>query len=185
MTLDIESARSARPYSTKEYLGRIAWSLAGPFFYLSPRPLFAWRRFMLRLFGASVGKAVNIYPNAKIYIPWNLEIGDHASIGEEALIYNLGKVKIGARSTVSHRAHICAGTHDYRDAGLPLLRQPIDIGSDVWVCAQSFIGPNIKIGDGAVIGAGAVVMKSVEPWSVLAGNPAEFVKKREMKTRPS
>ena len=180
MTLDIESARSAKPYSTKEYVGRLAWSFALPLFYLSPRTFFGWRRFLLRIFGATVGKSVNIYPSARITIPWNLKIDDYASIGEEALIYNLGMVTIGARTTVSHRAHICAGTHDYRHAHLPLLRQPISVGADAWICAQSFIGPNIAIGDGAIVGAGAVVMKSVAPWSVVAGNPAEFIKMREM-----
>jgi putative colanic acid biosynthesis acetyltransferase WcaF len=178
MTLDIQSARTARPYSNKEYLGRILWMLAWPFFRLSPRPLFAWRRFVLRCFGARVGRQVHIYPSARIEIPWNLSIGDQSSLGENVLVYSLGPVEIGARSTVSHNAHLCAGSHDYRDPALPLLRLPIRIGADAWVCAQSFIGPGAVIGDGAVVGAASVVMGAVEPWTVVAGNPAAFVKKR-------
>jgi len=181
MTLDIQTARDARPYSRNEYLGRILWLLAGPLFRFSPRPLFAWRRFILRCFGAKVGHGVHVYPSARIEIPWNLSIGAQASLGENVLVYSLGLVEIGPRTTVSHNAHLCAGSHDYRDPGLPLLRLPITIGADAWICAQSFVGPGVVIGDGAVVGACAVVMGPVEPWVVVAGNPARFVKQRVMK----
>lgn len=185
MTLDIDSARHARPYSRKEYLGRMLWMLAWPLFRASPRPLFGWRRFLLRCFGARVGPAVHIYPSARIEIPWNLDIGAESSIGENVLVYSLGPVKIGPRSTVSHNAHLCAGSHDYRDPALPLLRLPVTVGADAWICAQSFVGPGVVVGDGAVVGAGAVVTRDVEPWTVVAGNPATFVKKRELRARKS
>jgi len=178
MTLDIQAARSARPYSRKEYAGRILWMVVWPLFRLSPRPLFGWRRFLLRCFGAQVGRQVHIYPTARVEIPWNLRIGDQASIGENVLVYSLGLVEIGPRTTISHNAHLCAGTHDHRKHGLPLLRLPIRIGADAWICAQSFVGPGAVIGDGAVVGACAVVMGSVDPWVVVAGNPARFVKQR-------
>jgi putative colanic acid biosynthesis acetyltransferase WcaF len=157
------------------------WMLAWPLFRLSPRPLFGWRRFVLRCFGAKVGRDVNIYPSARIEIPWNLSIDDEASLGENVLVYSLGPVRIGSRTTVSHNAHLCAGSHDYRDPGLPLLRLPITIGADAWICAQSFVGPGVVIGDGAVVGACAVVMQAVEPWTVVAGNPAKFVKNRVLR----
>ena len=179
--LDIDSARQARPYSRKEYIGRVLWMLVWPLFRCSPRPLFGWRRFLLRCFGARVGRAVNIYPSARIEIPWNLDIGDASSIGENVLVYSLGPVRIGPRSTISHNAHLCAGSHDYRDPALPLLRLPVTIGADAWVCAQSFVGPGAVVGDGSVVGAGAVVTGEVEPWTVVAGNPARFVKKRELR----
>ena len=178
MTLDIKAARSARPYSSREYLGRMLWMLAWPLFRFSPRPMFGWRRFLLRCFGARVGRQVHVYPSAWIEIPWNLQVGDHASLGENVLVYSLGPVEIGARTTVSHNAHLCAGSHDYRDPALPLLRPPIRIGADAWICAQSFIGPGVVIGDGAVVGAASVVVGPVEAWSVVAGNPARFLKKR-------
>lgn len=181
--LDIDSARQARPYSRNEYVGRVLWMLAWPLFRCSPRPLFGWRRFLLRCFGAQVGRAVNIYPSARIEIPWQLDIGDEASIGENVLVYSLGPVRIGARSTVSHNAHLCAGSHDYRDPALPLLRLPVTVGADAWICAQSFVGPGAVVGDGAVVGAGAVVSGEVEAWTVVAGNPARFVKKRELRGR--
>ena len=178
MSLDIHAARSARPYSAGEYIGRIAWAFLALPFRLSPRPLYAWRNFLLRRFGARIGHGVRIHPSVRIVIPWNLSIGDHASVGDDVLIYNLGPVTIGARASVSHRAHLCAGTHDYELGSLPLLRLPISIGDDAWVCADALVGPDVTIGAGAVVGAGAVAMRSVEPWIVVAGNPARPVKHR-------
>ena len=183
VSLDIASARTARPYSRREYLGRIMWMLARPLFRFSPRPMFGWRSFLLRCFGAQVGKHVHVYPSARIEIPWNLHIGDEASLGENVLVYSLGPVEIGPRTTVSHNAHLCAGSHDYRDPGLPLLRLPISIGADAWICAQSFVGPGVVVGDGAVVGAASVVTTSVAPWTVVAGNPATFLKPRVLREK--
>ncbi|MEA2115934.1 MAG: putative colanic acid biosynthesis acetyltransferase [Thermodesulfobacteriota bacterium] len=159
---------------------RVGWGLASPLFRFSPRPLFGLRRFLLRRFGARIGKDVHIYNSATIYMPWNLEVGDWSSIGEHAFIYNLGKVKIGERTTISHRAHLCAGTHEYTDPALPLLKPAMEIGDNAWICADGFIGPGVTVGDGAVVGARAVVVRDVEPWSVVAGNPAVCIKKRKM-----
>lgn len=181
MTLDIDAARLARPYTRKEYLGRVLWALATPLFRLSPRPLYGWRRVVLRAFGATVGRDVRIHPSARIAIPWNLRIGDQASVGDRALVYNLGPVTIGPRSTVSHLAHLCAGSHDYRDPALPLLRLPITIGADVWICAQAFVGPGLELGDGCVVAGGAVVTRPVAPWTVVGGNPAVPIRERVMR----
>ncbi|MGA8260840.1 MAG: hypothetical protein WB783_11550 [Arenicellales bacterium] len=170
------------PYSRSEYLGRILWGLVFPAFRFSPRPFFAWRAWLLRSFGAKVGTGAHVYPGALITIPWNLELGDEASIADEALIYNLGLVSIGSRATISHRAHLCAGTHDYEDPTLPLERAPIRIGAEAWVCAQALVGPGVNVGEGAVVGAGAVVMEDVPAWHVVRGNPAKFVKERKLRS---
>jgi putative colanic acid biosynthesis acetyltransferase WcaF len=177
-SLDIAGNRIAQKYSRAVIHRRICWTIGARFFRFSLRPLFAWRRFVLRLFGAKVGRQVHIYSSAFIYYPWNLEIGDWSSIGEWALIYNLGKVTIGERTTISQRTHLCAGTHDYRDPAMPLLTPPIQIADDVWVCADAFLGPGVTVGKGAIIGARAVVVKNIEPWTIVAGNPARMVKKR-------
>lgn len=178
--LEISKCRQYRPYSIKEYLGRLLWSLSMPLFRYSPRPLFGWRRTLLRFFGAKVGRDVRIYPSSLIYLPWNLDIGDEASIGEWALIYNLGLVIIGKQATISHCAHLCAGTHDYCDASLPLLRVPIEVGAQAWVCAGAYVGPGCRIGEGAIIGAASVVVKDTPPWQIVAGNPARIIKSRNM-----
>ena len=179
--LNIESNRAERKYPLRVQLMRMAWASGRILFRLVPRPLYAPRRVLLRCFGAKVGRRVNIANTATIYFPWNLEIGDWSAIGDHATIYNIGKITMGEKATVSQRAHLCAGSHNYADPALPLLTPPISIGDQVWVCADAFIGSDVTVGEGAVVGARAVVVKDVESWTVVAGNPARFIKKRELK----
>ena len=181
--LNVEKNRRARKYSSGELARRVLWTLAQPLFRFSPRPCFGWRRFLLRCFGAKVGHSVHVYPTATIYFPWNFEAGDETAIGERALIYNLGRVTVGDRTTISHRVHLCAGTHDYTKAEFPLVRANIDIGSEAWLCADAFVGPGVKVGEGAIVGARAVAIKDVETWTIVAGNPARLIKRREIPSR--
>lgn len=181
--LDIADNRAARKYTFRVQVMRLGWSVGKIMFRLVPRPFYGPRRMLLRIFGARIGKRVNIANTAAIYFPWNLAIGDWSAIGEHAYIYNLGPVVIGEKATVSQRAHLCAGTHDYHDPALPLLTPPIEIGSQAWICADAFVGPGVVVGEGAVVGACAVVTKNVDAWSVVAGNPARMVKRRELKQR--
>ena len=174
--LNIADNRAAQKYSAGEQLRRVLWGMGKLFFRCSPRPCFGWRRFVLRCFGATVGKNVNTYPSTRIYFPWNLTVGDWSAIGEDVLIYNLGPVTLGEKVTVSHRAHLCAGTHDYTQPDLPLLKPPIEIKNQAWICADAFVGPGVTVGEGAVVGARAVVMKDVTPWMVVAGNPARVIR---------
>src|SRR5882724_13320921 len=127
--LNIEENRRARKYTSGEMTSRLLWAIAQPLFRFSPRPCFGWRRFLLRCFGAKIGRRVHVYPSATIYFPWNLEAGDESAIGEHAFIYNLGRVTLGPRVTISHCAHLCAGTHDHTRSDFPLLRPPIMPGS--------------------------------------------------------
>lgn len=149
-------------------------------FRWSPRPFFGWRRFILRCFGATIGKEVHVYPSARIYFPWKLTVGDWSAIGEHALIYNLGPVTIGSRVTISQRAHLCAGTHDHTDPTLPLVKPPITVKDQVWICADAFIGPDVVVEEGAVVGARAVVTKEVAAWTIVAGNPARRIRDRTL-----
>ena len=179
--LDIAANRKAVKYTRLDLFRRVLWAVVTPLFRFSPRICFRWRRFLLRVFGATVGRNTHVYPSAVIYMPWNLIIGDDSSIGEWALVYNLGPITIGSKTTISQRVHLCAGTHDYTDPALPLLKPPIVIRDQAWICADSFVGPNITVGEGAVVGARAMVTKDVEPWAIVAGNPARFIKIRKMK----
>ena len=179
--LDISANRYARKYTWAEMARRVLWGVGKLFFRFSPRPAFGWRRFVLRCFGAEVGKDVHIYNTATIYFPWNLAIGDHSAIGEDAMIYNLGPITIGAQVTISQRAHLCAGTHDHTDPAMPLLKPPVNVEDKAWVCADAFVGPEVTIREGAVAGARAVVVKDVEPYSIVAGNPARAIGRRSIK----
>ncbi len=181
VSLDIEANRAAAKYTRGELLLRVLWVPGGLLFRLIPRPFFGARRLLLRLFGARVGRDVHIYPSATIYLPWCLDIGHRSAIGEGAYIYNLGKVSIGERATISHKAHLCAGTHDYADPSLSLIRSEIVIDDDAWICADAFVGPGVHVGRGAVVGARAVAVKNVDDWSVVAGNPARHVKQRQFR----
>lgn len=171
--------RNTRKWTAAEQIYRVAWSLASVLFWLSPRSIWGWRCLLLRLFGARIGKHVHIYPSVKITIPWNLEIGDYTAIGDGAILYSLGKITIGPRVTISQRAHLCAGTHDWRQPDMPLLKKTIEIHSDVWVAAEAFIGPGAQIGQGAVVGARSVVTRDVSSGLVVAGNPAREIGRRE------
>lgn len=176
MGIDIKQNRAAQKYSYSEYLYRCLWGIGRVMFRISPRPCYGMRRVILRVFGATVGSEVNIYSSALIYYPWNLKIGDHSSIGEWALIYNLGQVTIGERTTISQRVHLCAGTHDYKDPAMPLVKSSIEICDDVWVCADAFVGAGVVINDSSIVAARAVVVKNVAKAEIVAGNPAVFKK---------
>lgn len=174
---DVSTNRSHRNWTLKEQIGRVLWSMISPAFRYSPRLLWSWRSQMLRFFGATVGTEVHIYPTVRIALPWNLSLGDQCAIGDRAVLYALGPITIGKRTTVSQGVHLCAGSHDWQDPTMPLLKLPISIGDDAWVCADAFIGPNVDVGRNAIVGARAVVMRDVDEATIVAGNPAKTIKK--------
>ncbi len=181
--VDVARSRAARSYTRGENLLRALWALCGPLFRLSPRPCFGLRRALLRLFGARVGRGAHVYPSTVITLPWNLTLGEQASLGEGVLVYDLGPVSVGDRATVSLRAHLCAGTHDPRRADMPLVKAPIVVGDDAWIGADAFVGPGVSVGAGAVVGARAVAVKDVPPWTIVAGNPARPLGPRVLEER--
>ena len=138
---------------------------------------------MLRLFGAQVASGVRLHPSVRIAIPWNLHIGAHAGVGDRAILYNLGRISIGASVTISQGAHLCAGSHDHRDPAMPLTKPPIRIGDGAWICADAFIGPGVSIGEFAIVAARGVAVRDVPPLTIVAGNPAREVGVREMRSR--
>jgi putative colanic acid biosynthesis acetyltransferase WcaF len=164
--------RQRREWSRRELVGRVLWGLVWPLFRFSPRVFWNWRCLLLRMFGAKVGRHVHIHPSVTVFIPWNLTIGDWSSVGFDALLYNLGPLRIGERVTVSQRAHLCGGTHDHRDPSMPLVKSPIVLGDDVWVCADALVGPGVTVGHRAIVAAGAVVVRDVPDQWIVGGNPA-------------
>ncbi|WP_171208067.1 MULTISPECIES: acetyltransferase [unclassified Ruegeria] len=172
---DVSANRQSRKYPRKIQLWRILWALAQPLFRLSPRPFWAWRRWLLRGFGACVGPQAHVYPSVRITMPWNLSLGAQSAIGDRAILYALGEITIGDRATVSQGAHLCAGSHDHRRPDRPLITSPIHIGADAWVAADAFVGPGTHIGAGAIVGARAVVMRSVPAGRTVVGNPAQVI----------
>jgi putative colanic acid biosynthesis acetyltransferase WcaF len=166
-------------FSLRNRLGRVLWHVIDViFFHYSPKPLFKWRSFLLRLFKAKVGQGVHVYPKVKIWAPWNLDLGDQCGISNGVILYSQGKITIGKKAIISQGSHICAGTHDYTRIGFPLVTMPITIGDDVWIAAESFIHPGVTIGEGSVIGARSVVTKDMPSWMVCSGHPCKPLKER-------
>lgn len=177
---DRSQARHISPWSTRQKIGRVLWSIiAATLFGLSPRPMYRWRAWLLRLFGAKVDRTARIHPTVRIAIPWHLTVGAGSSIGDRAIVYSLGPITIGARVTVSQYAHLCAGTHDFDDEAMPLLRPPIFVEDDAWIAADAFVGPGVRVGAGAIVGARSSAFGDVPAWTICVGSPARPLRERK------
>jgi putative colanic acid biosynthesis acetyltransferase WcaF len=171
----------------KESRGRPAWFVQlwwlFDVFLVRPMPqvCYAWRRFALRLFGAKIGANVLIRPGVRVTFPWNVNIGDHCWIGDNATLYSVAKIVIGEHSVVSQEAYLCAATHDFCDVAFPLVAAPIMIEPECWVAARVFVGPGVQIGRGAIVGCCSLVLKSVPPASIVAGVPAHQIGIRQVR----
>ncbi|CAL4869861.1 2,3,4,5-tetrahydropyridine-2,6-dicarboxylate N-acetyltransferase (plasmid) [Asticcacaulis sp. MM231] len=166
-------------FPLKNRVKRVVWNIAWTVLASWTPPAFkAWRRAILRIFGARVANTAIIYSSARIWLPSNLEICDLACVGPNVTVYNMAMIKIGARAIISQGSYLCCGTHDVNNAAFQLLAKPIEIGEKVWIAAEAFVGPGVKVGDGAVLGARAVAMRSVNPWTIYSGNPAVAIRGR-------
>jgi len=175
-------SRHVNQFSTRNKIGRALWGVVqATLFRMSPRPLFGWRRWLLRLFGAKVGPHARIDPNCRVLAPWNLEIGEWAVVGPGTDLHSVGRVVIGRHSMVSQYCHLCAGTHDPTRPELPLVAQDVIVGESCWICAGAFLGPGVTVGSGSVVGARAVVMQPVPERVVVMGNPAKVVLPRRIR----
>lgn len=173
------AAAQVSPWTLRQKVGRVLWMLVqATAFRWSFHSWYGWRAFLLRLFGAKVGRHVHIRSTARIEIPWNLRIDDYSSIGDFAIVYCLGPVSIGRRATISQYAHLCAGTHDFSRIDMPLLRPPIGIGDDAWIATDAFVGPGVVVGEGAILGARASAFSALDAWTIYAGNPARALRPR-------
>jgi putative colanic acid biosynthesis acetyltransferase WcaF len=133
----------------------------------------SWHRVLvLRLFGARIGQGVVIKPRFRVKFPWRLDVGDHCWLGEDAWIDNLAQVSIGAHSVVSQSAYLCTGSHDWSRSDFALQCRPIELHEGSWVCARATLAPGTIVGEGTVVGLGAVASGKLLPWSLYRGNPA-------------
>lgn len=154
---------------------RIVWVL---FFRSSPRLLHCWRRFLLRLFGATVGNGTVVYPSVQIWAPWNLSIGNNSCLSHFVDCYCVDKVFIGNNATISQYSFLCTASHDYNGRDMPLTTGPIIIENFAWITADVFIGPGVIIGEGAVVGARSTVTKDIAAWTIVAGTPPKTIAQR-------
>lgn len=155
------------------------WFIQSFFFKLSPQFLYGWRRFLLRCFGAEIGKKVIIRPSVKITYPWKVKIGDYSWIGDDVVLYSLGDIIIGKNTVVSQKSYICTGTHDYSKIDFPILAKKIVIEDECWLATDVFVSPGIVIKKGTVVGARSTVTKNLDGNSIYVGSPTKFIKKRK------
>ncbi len=172
----------ARP-SLANKLARLAWLIGYCLlFRFTPAPLHGWRRQVLKLFGAKVGSRAVIYPSARIWAPWNLEVADDATVGWDCELYNVAVIRLGPKAIVSQHSYLCTATHDFRNE-FQLMAAPINIEANAWIAASAFVGPGVTVGEGAVVGARCVVTRSIEARAIVAGNPAHQVGARPATAR--
>jgi putative colanic acid biosynthesis acetyltransferase WcaF len=166
-------------FSLGNKLKRLVWQMVWLLFCKwTPNPFYGWRRFVVILFGGKIKKKVHIYSSCKIWAPWLLTMDYSSCIGPGVEVYNPAGCRIGSFSIISQDAFLCGATHDYNDKNFTYIKKEIIIESYVWICAKSIVLPNVVCAEGAVLGAGSVTSKNLAPWSVYAGNPAQFIKER-------
>lgn len=164
------------PWSRKAKVLRLLWAIAEiTLWRFSPTPMWGFRRFLLRSFGAGIGRGVKVHPSVKVIIPWNIELDDGVVVHERAILYALGDIRVGQRTEIGPMAHICAGTHDFTSPAFTLLRQPITIGQDCLVGIGAFVAPNVVLADGTVLEPRAAVYANTNPNTTYIGNPAKSV----------
>ncbi len=144
-------------------------------------PVSVFKVFLLRLFGASIGKGVVIKPNVNIKYPWLLEVGDYTWIGEEVWIDNLAWVKIGAHCCISQGALLLCGNHNYSLPGFDLMTEKITLEDGVWIGAKCLVCPGTMAKSHAVLAAGSAAAGVMEAYSIYKGNPAVKIRERVFK----
>jgi putative colanic acid biosynthesis acetyltransferase WcaF len=176
---DYKSGMSGPCFTLSNRLLRATWNVMWILLAAwTPPPMHAWRRMVLRLFGAKVASTARVYGSARIWNPRNLEMAEFSCIGPRVNCYSMAKISFGPYALASQGAHLCAGTHDIYDPNFQLVVKPIVLSAKAWVAAEAFVGPGVTVGEGAVLGARAVTFSDLKPWTIYTGNPA-----RELKTR--
>lgn len=161
-----------------KFVVQIWWIVQLSFFRLSPQFLYGWRRFLLRCFGAKIGRRVLIRPSAKFTYPWKIKIGDYSWIGDDVVFYSLGEIEIGSNTVISQKSYLCTGSHNYTKIDFPIYSKKIIIEDECWLATDVFVSPGVTINKGTVVGARSTVIKDLDSNSVYVGSPVRFIKKR-------
>ncbi len=154
------------------------WIVQALLFKTSPQFMYGWRRFLLRAFGAQIGKKVIIRPTTHTQFPWKVSIGDYSWIGDHVTLYSLEEIRIGKNAIVSQKSYLCTGSHDYEKETFPIYALPITLEDECWLATDVFVGPGVTIGKGTVVGARSSVFKSLPPNKVCTGTPARIIRDR-------
>lgn len=161
-----------------KYIVQLWWIVQDTLFRWSPQACFGWRRFLLRIFGAQIGRNVNIRSSVKITYPWKLTIGDYCWIGDDCVLYNLGNISIGNHVAIAHKVYINTGGHDYHRTSFDIFAKPVIIEDECWITNDVYIAPGVTIGKGTIVSARSSVYKNLERGKVYMGSPARIIKDR-------
>lgn len=174
--MKLQLDRYAHGFSRKNRVLRLLWKFVqSTAFRASPPFAHGFRRCLLRLFGARIDATALIYPTVKIWAPWNLEMGPHSCISWGVDIYCVDMIRLGQQALVSQYARLITASHAFNSPQFELKHEPIHLGNESWVCAYAYVGMGVTVGHGAVVAATATVVKDVEPWAIVGGNPARRI----------
>ncbi|CAA6826003.1 MAG: Colanic acid biosynthesis acetyltransferase WcaF (EC [uncultured Sulfurovum sp.] len=150
------------------------------FFLFKPSPqfMYRWRRFLLKSFGANIGKNVIIRPSVSTQFPWKVSIGDNSWIGDDVVLYSLGEIEIGKNVCISQKSYLCAASHDYDKDDFPIWSKKVTIEDECWLATDVYVAPGVTIGKGTVIGARSSVFKDLPSGKVCIGSPTQVIKDR-------
>lgn len=160
------------------FIVQLWWIIQGTFFRMSPQFMYGFRRFLLRLFGAKIGKKVLIRPTVRTTYPWKVVIGNYSMVGDDVVLYSLGDIEIGENAVISQKSYLCTGSHDYLKTDFPLFTKKITIESECWLAADVFVAPGVTIGKGTVVGSRSSVYSNLPANKVCIGNPAKVKRNR-------
>jgi len=181
----------SQPDNSEYCIGRsrLIWALwyllGAPLVHSRMLPISALKCLALRAFGARIGKGVYVKPGVNVKFPWYLMIGDHSWIGENSWIDNLAQVTIGSHVCISQDVYLCTGNHDWTTRNMKLFRRPITLQDGCWVGARSTVCPGVTVGTAAVTAAGSVVTRDVPAYEIWSGNPATYLRKRQIRSAES
>lgn len=175
--IDLRLATAENPYR-RHRLTEIFWMLTEVIVLRNPLIYGTWaRRLALRAFGAKVGRGLVAPWPFRVFMPWNLIIGEHCWIGDGVRIHNQAPLVIGNHTVISQESFISCGSHDFRRT-MDLVLKPVRIGSGVWITSRGFVQPGTIVHDGVMTLPGAVVRGELESGQIYGGNPAKKVRPR-------
>jgi len=180
--LSLTSNRTYRP--GRPFVVRSVWLVVDALLVSNPVVTsYGFKRSVLRFFGARIGRNVIVKPGVHVKYPWRLRVGDNSWLGERCWIDNMEDVTIGANAVISQGAYLCTGNHDWADPGMGLTPEPIVIEDGAWVGAFARVAPGRTVARESILALGAVLLDNTEPRGVYVGNPASFVRTRDIRDR--
>jgi putative colanic acid biosynthesis acetyltransferase WcaF len=159
---------------------QLIWIFLNALFLKNPWFIFmGFKVFLLRSFGAKIGRGIVIKPNVNIKFPWKLVVGNDVWIGEGVWIDNLDRVTIGDDACLSQGALLLTGNHDYKSSSFDYKNEPISIGNGVWIGAKTVVCPGVICEDESILTVGSVATKNLRSLGIYQGNPAVYIRERK------